>query len=176
MNDVECRQVLTVLTAAYPKADMPAQTAALYRRCLKDLPVEIGRTAVLQAVTTLKFLPTIAELREVAAGLYQVADGRPSVEEAWREFHRAVSRYGYAGIPEWSHPAVAAAATIIGYRDYCLSDIDDVAIWRAQFRKVYESQTTRERDNVRMLPDVHEAIAALAAGKAMPQLEGGSDG
>lgn len=170
MNDTECRQVLTVLTAAYPKAEMPRQTAALYRRCLQDLPVEVARAATLQAVTTCKWLPTIAELRDIVAGLYQVTDGRPSVEDAWREFQAAVHRYGHTGTPEWSHPAVANAAQIIGFRDYCMSDVEDQAIWRAQFRKVYESQASRERESLRMLPDVHRAIAALAEAKAAPYL------
>jgi hypothetical protein len=163
MTDSECKRLLVTLTAAWPKAEMPEPTAKLYMRCLRDLPYDVADATVAHAVTTRTWMPTISELRAIAAQLCQQANGRPPADAAWAEFKAAVHRYGYANPPEWSHPAVKAAANALGYRDFCLSDSEQEPSWRARFLQVYAAQSDREVAQVQMLPEVHTKLAALAA-------------
>jgi len=68
---------------------------------------------------------------------------------------------GYYQQPEWSHPAVAAAAKTIGYRQYCLSDESETTIWRAQFLKAYQAQAERATRQMQMLPQVRQLVESL---------------
>jgi len=62
---VDTTGVLQQLAAAYPSAGMSLQTIAVYERALVSIPVDQLQEMVDQAITTSKFLPTVAELRQM---------------------------------------------------------------------------------------------------------------
>ncbi len=161
MNKAQAELLVDRLVAGWPKEPMPAARRVLYLGCIADLPFELGEAVVLQALTTCKWMPTIAEFRALAADLCEKADGVPTVEEAWEEFRNAVRKYGSYRTPEWSHPAVARTANVIGYRDFCMSDVADTTIWRAQFQKAYLREREREVARMQMLPEVRRMVARL---------------
>jgi len=76
--------------------------------------------------------------------------------------NKAISHFGYTrpreafeSLPE----PVARCAERMGWRDLCLSEEQDVI--RGQFRKAYETQMNRERQDALVPVSVRENIARL---------------
>jgi len=93
MNETEARQAIGVLTAYYPRDEVPASTVAAWSAALADYDVRdaIGAANVLGADR--RFLPSLAEwLVEVRA----VRRDRWQREEA-----RALPEGGYISLAEW---------------------------------------------------------------------------
>ncbi len=142
-------------------------------RCLGDLPLRALEAAVLMHVSTNRWFPTIAELREAALSVRE--GGIPTAVEAWAEVMKAFEFVGYYGIPQWSHPAITKTVDAMGWQNLCLSE--NAMADRAHFMRLYETYAKRLRDEGVMLPDVKaigaeggpariaEAINALADAK-----------
>lgn len=133
-------QSLRTLFAAYGQGKDQARAAA-YVEMLSDLPPE----QVAAAVRVLccrggRFLPTIAEIREVIA---EAESGLPAVELAWGEVMAQVRRVGRYRVPRWTSQAIAdAVAALGGWQAVC--DADNEGVIRGQFAKAYRA--TRARD------------------------------
>jgi hypothetical protein len=154
--------LLDRLGANWPKAQLSDEKRVQYIACIADLPFEVGELVVTHALTTRTWFPEISEFRRIVVELQHAASGRPTADAAWQEFKAAVHRFGYAGVPTWSHPAVKATADRLGFRDYCLSDTGEEPSWRARFMAVYEAIGEQEVREVQMLPSVRRGLAQLA--------------
>jgi len=146
---------MALLTAAYPNFEPKPQTVAVYVQMLKDIPGEDLFRAARQCIATLKFFPTVAEIREKAQQSHL-----PSAAEAWQEVTRQIWQSGYYGKPQFQNPLVAQIVTAMGWRELCTSE-NQIAD-RAHFMRMYDELAQRAQAQ----------FLALNSGPSRPQLTG----
>lgn len=152
-NEREITGAIGVLTAGYPNYNMTPQTIKVYQRTLADIPADVLEAAVLHLVTTSRFFPTVAEIREAAFNIMTNARQIPSAFEAWEE---AIDHCRHSNYTGYSHPLIEKAVHVIGIPYWQNMLIDDEMATRAHFFKVYESLYNREVADMKMLPAVKE--------------------
>lgn len=158
--------------------DVTGDTLDIYLEDLADLPPELVVQAIRECRRAETFFPAVAEIRKrviaIAAGPVLV-----DPEAAWGEVMREAQRVGFSRLPVWhngqSHPApgpefssplIAEAVEAIGWRDICMTDIDQLGTLRAQFRDALRAIQNRKID--RVVSGRAAVDAALAAGTADP--------
>jgi len=162
---VNVAAILKQLFAAYPNTAISEATVAMYLRMLQDIPPAQLQLAVDQAVATSKFPPTVAELRDVLRNL-QTPD-KPSWIEGWEEVTRQLSKVGRYGKPEFSSELTARVVKSLGWRAMCDCPVEDLGIYRAQFRDAFNAYQGKEDSQAKLLPHVRQAIEA---GQVAPKL------
>ncbi len=140
--------VLKQLFSAFPNVQVTMETTAVYMRLLKDIPVEDLQVIVDQAVATCKYLPTVAELRDLHHGLQN--RGRLSWTEAWESVQREMRRIGSYGVPVFSDPLTTRVVAAIGWRNLCISETQMAD--RAHFRDAYQALVARGDFDAKLLP------------------------
>ncbi len=165
----EIIKVVTTLAAAFPHKDIEEATIRVYTDALADLPPEAVRVAGMVCLNRCRFFPSIAELREEALralGNYVLA------HEAWREVCEALSKYDADSRPIFADAEIQQAVDEMGWRQFCLSDVADAAVWYAHFSKIYK-RVVEEKQRQAMLPlSVQRAIQSLQKGKELPPADG----
>lgn len=117
------------LRAAFPNANLPAETVAIYAAALKDLDPADVQEAVVGLIKSSRFFPTVAEIRE------KVAERRlslPGPVAAWEE---AVAR----SEGRWEAdktPLVTDALNAIG-GIWAVKTSENPVATRAQFLKFF---------------------------------------
>jgi hypothetical protein len=117
------------LRAAYPNANLPAETVAIYAAALEDLdPLDV-QEATIALIRSSVYPPTIAEIRQ------KVAEARlqlPGPVAAWDEaVRRADGRWDRD-----ANPLVTEAMQAIG-GSWAIRTSENVIATRAQFLKFY---------------------------------------
>ena len=161
-------KIMGVLHAAYPNFVFADNTITVYGEMLADLDPYLLEQAAKAHLVTGKFFPTIAELRERVAGLVERACKTPGGAEAWGEVTDKIRTYGntlYGGnVPEFSSPIVTKVVGYFGWNELCLSE-NSVAD-RARFLQAYEVELNRAREDMRFLPETHDAVALMSANRS----------
>lgn len=169
MEPIQAEKMLELLAAAYPdRADkISGATMEIYLRCLHDLPFEALQIALLNHITSNKWFPTVAELRQLA--LEAMPGGRaPTALEAWGEVTKLIVGVGsYKPQPKFSHPAIDKAVSAMGWIEICRSE-NQVAD-RAHFLRMYETYCHRLQGDLLTLPEVKQLAARLAEKLALQQ-------
>lgn len=139
MTRSQALKCLAVLAASYPRNGLEKHNLDTYALMLEDLDfVRVGE-AMKRLTCKLKWFPSIAEIRaEVAEA--ELGDVLPA-ELAWGEVQKAIGRYGYSRMPEWSSNEMTAAVDAIGWRNICLDE--NVAATRARFIDAYGASRSR---------------------------------
>lgn len=157
----EVAALITLMEELYTHREKLSDGAVmLYQQALSDIPFDVLETAVKDHVTTSKWFPSIAELREKAMS-YSVPQ-IPTAMEGWGEVQKEIRRTGYLGKPTFSNPVTARVVDALGWKYLCLSE--DSMADRAHFLKAYEQVAARETREVIMLPEVRELAKRLTAG------------
>jgi hypothetical protein len=141
---------------------------------VKDLPAPLVAAAIKSYASSHVFAPSIAEIRAevLKASCPELSIG---ADEAWGMLHKAITKYGYNRPQDAfaSLPApVARCAERMGWRDLCLSEEQDVI--RGQFRKAYETQMNREKQDALVPLYVRERLAQLSGAGQVKTLNGGT--
>jgi hypothetical protein len=89
---------------------------------------------------SVKFLPSPAELREIASS---GGKSQRSGMDAWGDVIRAVGRVGRYREPRFADPAVTRAVAAIGWREICDSENHEAT--RAHFARAYDSVAAESR-------------------------------
>lgn len=140
------------------------QAMELWFRQLQDIPYEAAEAILSKWVSTSKWSPSIADIRE---GMASIAYGgqTPDWGEGWNQAMEAIRKYGsydepsaLASLP----PLTRETVRRLGYRSLCWSE-NQVAD-RANFRQVYETLAKRESEQRKIPLPVREKIAALTSG------------
>lgn len=174
MNET-IKQVLSLLLDAYPNQfkDDPQQkvpTLKIYAQALSDIPADLLKASVLNHITLSKWFPTIAELRQSAAGLVMKAAGHPDALTAWGEVASQLRYVGSWGAPQFTDPLIQRAVQAVGgWKMLCASE--NQASDRARFIQAYEMFINRTTEELQMLPQVRGFVENAAA-----QLGSGSNG
>ena len=148
MNKQDILKAVAPLQLAY-NASLDDNRLRLYVEMLSDIPPSILEASVKKLIMTNKFLPSIAEIREVAYGIKEIISGTaaPDESEAWGEVIKAIRSVGYYGKPKFSHEAITVAVNNIGWQDICMTTNEGMNILRSQFRRAYQLSVERQKDN-----------------------------
>jgi hypothetical protein len=111
-----------------------------WRPFVADLPPEAVRAAVL-GLADAEWPPPPGRVRAAALRVTGLASEAPDLVTAWTEVRDQIRRVGYDRDPEWTHPAIEAAARAVGWRNLCHADESDLGTYR-QFRDFYTSTAT----------------------------------
>lgn len=142
-------------------------TLNLWKEMLSDMPFDVAKAAVIKVLSTARFWPTVAEIREAATHLTQ--PHIMSSAEAWGLFERSNDRYGYYRPEEGMNmlnPLIRQTVRSMGgYRELCSSE--NVGVTRGQFMKIYEQLAAREKEMAVLPASVRELIDGTV--KLLPQ-------
>lgn len=153
----------------YPKESiLPNKEAMeLWYKELQDIPYEVAETALRKWVSTQKWSPTIADIRETAAN---VSNGRlPDWGEGWQSVQKAFSRFGRDRKEEALEsfdPITRKTVEYLGWVNLCNSTNPDTD--RANFRQCFETVAKREKETQQLSFPLRESIGMIQ----MQQVEG----
>lgn len=167
MTEAEAQKLVTVLVTAYPTQigrqteEQQRQLHAIYRRMLQDLDYPVANAAVERLLATSRFMPTVAEIREIAFDL--IAGEVKSGGEGWGDVLKAISKYGRYQKPVFDDPVVARCVNAFGWLNIC--DSENAHADRARFIDMYEqvSATERRRELADALPAMRRLRSLQAA-------------
>lgn len=143
---------------------LPTENALrLWYAELKDIPYQIAYAALRKYVSTNKFAPTIADIREQAAELYNQREGDISENTAWQLVWKAICNSGYHAeeefekLPETVKRAVGSASQL---RQWGLSEVNDntISYWKSDFQRIYRLEQQKELERRKLSPDVLKLI------------------
>lgn len=143
---------------------LPTENAlCLWYAELKDIPYQIAYAALRKYVLTNKFAPTIADIREQAAELYNQREGDISENTAWQLVWKAICNSGYHAeeefekLPETVKRAVGSASQL---RQWGLSEVNDntISYWKSDFQRIYRLEQQKELERRKLSPDVLKLI------------------
>ena len=155
MTEQEIARLICMTTAAFPlKKELTGEQQddliTVWRMVLNDIPYKLAEAALIKVLSTNKFFPAPAEIKEAA---YSLIPGPPSAEEAWAEVREVITSshlltaYQYNGwIPQWSHELVKKTVREMGFRELCASE--NIGITMAQFKKHYDNNKMAHKERV----------------------------
>ena len=162
MNKKEFAIFTSALKTYYPRENIiPNEEAIeLWHRQLQDIPYSLAELALNKWVATNKWSPSIADIRETAAGIKQ---GEPkSWGDAWQEVLKAIRVYGSYQEQEALESLDERTRQVVkrlGFRNLCFSE--ELQVDRANFRMIYEQQTERDKESAQLPPKLKELIAGM---------------
>ena len=161
MSKEEVRKLLMLAISNFPnmqEKDMKP-TAVLWEEILSDMPFEVAKAALIRVLSTSKFFPTVADIREAAVNN---AGRQSSWIEAWGEAQRAIRGYGYYRESEGMNslsPLTRTTMENIGWKNFCMSEEEGVL--RGQFRMAYETMQTRDNETARLPQGLKDMIGQI---------------
>lgn len=164
MDKKEFGLFASALKTYYPKEDklLPnKQALELWYAALQDIPYRVAEAALLKWISTQKWSPSIAEIREMSSSI-QNGD-IPEWGEGWEKTRRAVRKFGLYNEKkalESLDPLTRKVVERLGFRELCLSDENDTT-FRANFRMIYENLANREKVDQQLALPLREAIAQI---------------
>ncbi len=161
-NREEVIKSLIILSAYYPKNNLPKPTISAYITALLDIPNELLLVAISDLGSTSVFFPTAAEIRDHTFTLLEETNNVPTKYEAWYELTRNLGGFFYGGEPEFSHPIIGMALKGIGgWRRFCNSH--NLISERKHFLDSYEASLEKKRREVRRLKETRSFMEQLRA-------------
>lgn len=147
MNRKEIINLLGIATANFPSTqekDMKP-TAVLWEKALSDISYDVAEKALIKVLSTSKFFPTLADIREAVG---QITEPRTlDAMEAWGLIGQSIRKFGFYRQKEAMESLpddVAEMVKQFTWRDLCLSE--EPEILRAQFRKAWEVRSKRKNE------------------------------
>jgi hypothetical protein len=136
-------------------------TAKAWMMILNDIPYKIAEAALIKVLSTAKFFPVPADIREAANSF---TPGLPTAEEAWLEVYHNARVNGIYRPSEWSSKVIKEAVDGIGWRNICYSE--NLGVERAHFMRIYGTLKKRQEDNI-----LNEKVLKLTGGQALLETE-----
>jgi len=168
MTRKEVQNLIALATANFPAMqdkDM-RPTAVLWEKMLSDLPYPLAEKALIKVLSTAKYFPAVAEIREAATELTTPLP--MTAAEAWGQVMEAVRKFGSYRAKEameWMDPQVANMVRRFGFVDICRSE--EIGVIRGQFIKLWESQSKREKELSVMPAQIKQLILGVADKKKL---------
>lgn len=181
MTDVDAAKIVAMLVTAFPSQmaklsnEQQADTRTLYRRMLLDLDAKAAEAAVVRLISTSRFWPSVAEIRD-AAQTTTVGHKRTGAE-GWGDVKRTIGREGVYRRPRidfsFADQVVDAVVHSLGWVELCNSE-NEIAD-RARFIQAYDAMASTARQDA-AVPGAHvNRIALPAPTEAAPLLPHGNE-
>ena len=151
------------LKTYYPRETLlpNPQAMELWFRELQDIPYPVAEAALRKWVSTNKWSPSIAEIREMSSS---IAHGDiPDWGVGWEQTRKAVREFGMyneKAALDSLDPLTRKVVERLGFREFCMSDENDTT-FRANFRMIYENLANREKTEQQLALPLREAIAQI---------------
>lgn len=147
---------------------LPTENAMrLWYSELKDIPYQLAHTALRKYVSTNKFAPTIADIREQVAELNRRDEEEINETAAWSLVLKAIRRSTYYSEEEFAKlPATVkrAVASPKQLREWAtLEDVDGktLTVIQSNFQRTFRVEQQRERERNKLSPDVLRLMRPL---------------
>lgn len=147
---------------------LPTENAMrLWYSELKDIPYQLAHTALRKYVSTNKFAPTIADIREQVAELNDQNEEELNETAAWYLVLKAIRRSTYYAEEEFAKlPAAVqrAVASPKQLREWAtLEDVDGktLTVIQSNFQRTFRVEQQRERERNKLSPDVLKLMRPL---------------
>ena len=146
MTKEDFKKIALAIKTTYPTSKILETQDAMniWYTLLQDLDYRVCQNAVLELISTCKFCPTIAEIREKCSGITSLPI--KDYGEAWENVMRAVSRFGMYNQTEAldSLDELTRKCTKrLGFGNICTSE--NITADRANFRMIYEQEANRKK-------------------------------
>jgi hypothetical protein len=162
MTKSEFAQIASALKTFYVRDNFLPNNEAmtLWYEELKDIPYQIARPVTHKWVQTNKFPPTIAEIREMAAGMA----GEPTLDwnDGWEQVTRAIRKYGYINESEALESMDEITRKCVkqmGWMNICTSD--NIVADRANFRMAFQSLAERKKKESQMSLELRQIMEQI---------------
>ena len=164
MDKKQFAEFAMALKTYYPREQLLPNTQAmeLWYRELQDIPMEVAEIALRKWVSTNKWSPSIAEIREMAASVTQ--GELPDWGKGWEKVQKAFGKYGRERKEEAMasfDPITRQVIEHLGWRELCNSPDSMMETNRANFRMCFENIVKREQTNRQMSTSLLESIDKL---------------
>ena len=163
MTEKEFAQWAMAAQGYYPKEDRFLANdymMDLWFQQLKDLDYKIAEAALNKWVATNRWSPTIADIREIATTF--CLGELPDWGAAWDEVLIAIRRYGtyraFEAVESLS-PITQKTVKRLGYLELCRSD--NLTADRANFRDIYNTLASREKENAQLPEHIRDLISQM---------------
>lgn len=179
MDREETRKILAVLKAGYPnfykdlKKPDADQIIDLWATMFADEPATVVVEAVKSLMCTLKYPPTIADVKERIA---MITQSQIMTEmEAWQRVKSAISYYhateAFANLPPILQKIVGSPNTL---REWAVMDIATVnSVIQSNFMRSYKARVAKEREYAMLPESTKRLIQGIAARMDMKVITGG---
>ena len=146
MTKEDFKKIALAIKTTYPTSKILETQDAMniWYTLLQDLDYRVCQNAVLELISTCKFCPTIAEIREKCSGITSLPI--KDYGEAWETVMRAVSRFGMynqAEALESLDELTRKCTKRLGFGNICMSE--NITADRANFRMIYEQEANRKK-------------------------------
>lgn len=175
MTKPEFTAFAAALKTYYPRENIlpNIQAMELWFGQLYDIPYSVMEIALNKWVSTEKWSPTIADLREAAA---RIMNGDiPDWSEGWESVTRAINRYGRDRPNEALEGMDEITKTVVrrlGYTNLCNSENQSAD--RANFRMMYEAEAKKVIEARRTPETISRRIETIRNGQKN-MIEGGGN-
>lgn len=146
MSEQEFMKIASAIKTSYPSVNVLKDKSSMdiWYMMLRDLDYRVCQNAVLELISTLKFPPTIAEIREKSTNYTSL----PIKDwgEAWESVLMAIRKFGYMQeleALEYMDELTRKCVKRIGFQNICMSE--NISADRANFRMIYETESNRRR-------------------------------
>lgn len=162
MTRDEFKVLVKGMKAIYSQATFipDADAFNMWYALMGDLSYELCNVAIQKYMLTNKFPPTVAEIRELCAG---VVNGDPLTwGESWERALNAVRRYGSYNKTDALNsldPLTRKCVDSIGYMTLCTSE--NIMVERAHFQKIFDVYAKREQTEKQMPLALQSAIKQI---------------
>ena len=154
---------MRLISAAWPRCRWESyeDSLAIWHEMLEDMDLPIVKLAVKRMIATLKYPPSVADLRESVANL--ALQGAPTAGQAWGQITAAIGRYGYYQ-PDAAHQALgddlwSMVRQIGGWTHLC--EADNLDVIGAQFERRYQAMTDKRRERIQVPRCIQTQFAAM---------------
>lgn len=162
MDKKEFSTFAMALKTYYPREQLlPNQQAMeLWYRELQDIPYQVAEAGLRQWVSTNKWSPSIADIREMTATIQN--GSIPDWGEGWEQVLRAIRQHGSYREAEAMQSMDEITQTCVkrlGFRNICMSE--NINQDRANFRMIYEQLQERRKKEQQVALPLVETIKAI---------------
>ena len=175
MTRQEALAVMVMLKTAYPtfykdlsKEDINA-TVNLWATMFSEESIQVVTEAIKALMCTLKYPPTIADVKEKIAMITQ----SPTMTEmeAWEQVRRAISFYdaqeNYNSLPPMLRRLVGSPNQL---REWAVMDVETVnSVVQSNFMRSYKAKVAQEKEYAMLPSSTKQLIAGLAQKYSLPE-------
>jgi len=175
MTRQEALAVMAMLKTAYPnfykdlsKEDINA-AVSLWATMFSEEPIQVVTEAIKALMCTLKFPPTIADVKEKIAMITQPL--MMTEMEAWSRVRGAISYYhaneAFANLPPMLRKIVGSPNRL---REWAMMDSETVdSVIQSNFMRSYKAKVAQEKEYAMLPSSTKQLIAGLAQKYSLPE-------
>lgn len=162
MTKQEFAAFASALKTYYPREQLlpNEQAMKLWYQELADIPMQVAEAALRKWVSTSKWSPTIADIREMTVDVKR--GDAPDWSEGWMKVNLAIKRYGRyrpAEAMESLDPITRKAVKNLGFQNLC--DTEDIGYYTRRFQQIFETEAKREQMRYQLPLGLQETIAEI---------------